>query len=147
MLKEKIMKYIDENDVFILDGTTNETINLIEEQLEVKLPKSYKWFLQKYGSAEFFGFEIEGIGINNILIVVEKTKHWRNNINLPTEYIVIEEPGTGWLYCIDTSIIEENESPIIKWDCVIKNNETIADNLYNYILKRIEETEDEGDIE
>ncbi|ETB70618.1 hypothetical protein A943_13985, partial [Bacillus sp. CPSM8] len=58
---EQFIKENAEDDDFT-GGISIEKINEIQENLNVKLPESYKWFLKNYGSGGIYGVDILGHG-------------------------------------------------------------------------------------
>lgn len=132
-LKELIEEYSDHK----LTGTSEEIINEIEKTLNITLPDSYKWLIREYGSVSFDGFEIDGVGLNDVHISLENTLNWRDS-NLPNEYVVIFEPGADWIYCLDTSQMNSGECTVVAWYQDNIKGEKEADNLYEFIKQQIE---------
>ncbi|WP_308636284.1 SMI1/KNR4 family protein [Paenibacillus silvisoli] len=137
MNQDRIKAIIENNDVYTLSGTGEETIRDIEAKLCVKLPNSYKWILRNYGYVGFEGFEIDGIGLNDEQISVQKTQDWKL-YGLPNGYVVISESGTDWIYCLDTDQMVDGECPIVAWGQGQSNGEIEAKNLYYFIERQVE---------
>lgn len=60
MNKEVLTNFINENkesDDFT-GGVDERQINVVQNELGVELPESYKWFLTTYGSGGSFGVDI-----------------------------------------------------------------------------------------
>lgn len=119
--KEDIFKFIDNatnGEYFIkkyfTGGVDIEKVNYIEKELNVKLPDSYKWFLKTFGYGGIEGIEIIGYDRCTPPSVVVKTKEYRE-YGLPEKYVVIEDCDE-FIYCLDTSKMENNECPVISWD-------------------------------
>jgi hypothetical protein len=70
--------------------------------------------LKKYGLAVLPGFIILGNGLSAAPACIESTQDWRN-YGLPKQFVVVEDDGTDWIYCLDTSRIDNNECPVIDW--------------------------------
>jgi antitoxin YobK len=97
-------------------GKSDENrINLIQQELAVILPESYKWFLKEFGLALIPGTIILGNGLASIPTCVESTHDWRK-IGLPEYLVAIEDPEGDWVYCLDTSKMNEGECPVVDWD-------------------------------
>ncbi len=64
MTYHEIEEFIKENaeDDDFTGGISEEKIKEIQNRLNVKLPESYKWFLNKYGSGGIYGVNILGDG-------------------------------------------------------------------------------------
>ncbi|MGJ3197246.1 SMI1/KNR4 family protein [Peribacillus frigoritolerans] len=143
MEKEKIIEIINENNdsIFLTGGVSVEQIGDIENNLNVILPDSYKWFLKQYGEGILLGIEIYGAGAKetNIPSCVKFTEKSREDDNLPKEYVMIEELGE-LAYCIDTSIFQNNECPIVSWDPINEEvGEEKFDDFYKYLYYRLDE--------
>ncbi len=110
---KKLVEEIGERARFVGQADENE-IKRIEENLKVTLPESYKWFLKEYGYAQIPGFEIEGSGLAKMPSCLVTTLNWRKH-GLPGYLVVIQDEGE-WVYCLDTSRIENEECPIFDWD-------------------------------
>lgn len=141
--KEKITETINEyNDcMFLAGGVSVEQIRDIENKLHVKLPESYKWFLEQYGEGILLGIEVYGAGAKGTTIpsCLTFTEKSRDEDNLPKEYVVIEELGE-LAYCIDTSLSQDQESNIVCWDPIHEEvREEKFDNFYTYLLSRLAE--------
>jgi len=143
---QKAFKIIQENidDCYVGTSVVPDKIVAAEQILGVKFPRSYTMFLEKYGVAGIFGFEIYGIikdpatdegcvpnGIWYTLIERKESK-------LPHDYIVIGDTGEGSLYVIDTAQKDENaESPVLIWDAS-GETEQIADSFGEFLLEQLE---------
>ncbi|SFT02315.1 SMI1/KNR4 family protein [Marininema halotolerans] len=110
--------------------------------LEVNFPDSYKWYIQNYGHGGVEGVEILGIA-HIAMPVVEETVHYRQH-GLPPQYVVVEDCGE-YVYCLDTSRMENGECPIINWAIW----EPIAidkfDDFYSFLVDRFQEEIDNLD--
>lgn len=61
---EKNLDYYKDRDGYFTDygiGVSEDVIEDAEDILEFKLPKSYKWFLKKYGTGAILGEQILGV--------------------------------------------------------------------------------------
>jgi hypothetical protein len=97
-------------------GVDKSQITLVQNELGVELPESFKWFLSNYGSGGMFGVDIQGVGKSNRPPVVVNTKRFRD-LGLDENLVVIENAGE-YAYCLYTSKMENNECPIIAWNRV-----------------------------
>ncbi len=117
MTNINIAKYIEAlGDKALFVGKADENhINFIEQELDVILPESYKSFLRDYGLAVLPGFEILGNGLFTVPACVESTQDWRK-YGLPRSMVVIEDEGTDWIYCLETSKNTFGECPVVDWE-------------------------------
>jgi len=116
MNREELLGFINENsDELDFTGGINEsTVRLIETELNVILPNSYKWFLETFGMGGMFGVEILGFGKSAPPSVVTQTERYRK-IGLPLKYVVIENCDE-FVYCLATDQMKNSECPVISWD-------------------------------
>ena len=114
--RDEIIKIIKEKENYskYSIGTNNDKIDEIEQTLNIKLPEDYKWFLKNYGQILIMGVEIYGVLENKILSCVKITEDYRK-LGLPNKFVVIENCDE-WVYCIDTSNIEDGECYVVDWD-------------------------------
>lgn len=146
-IEEKIEEYCENEgkkieDIFFSGATLSE-IAAVEKKLEVKLPKSYKWFLEKYGSGgiegmEFWGIESNRSDVNNYTIVCITSEYRKKGLDLPL--VVFEENG-DYVTCMDTSKMnEEDECPVVTWSVYDSDGIVFKeDNFYSYLLSKIED--------
>ncbi|WP_170272159.1 SMI1/KNR4 family protein [Clostridium tarantellae] len=105
-------------------------INLIEKcenKLKIKLPETYKLFLNKYNGGELFAVPV-GITLTEIYIkekglkekggsyldeTFDEERRWPN---LPKEYIIIDDTCEGDIICIDLKNSINPECKIVKLD-------------------------------
>lgn len=108
---------------------TDEMIADTEKLLNVKLPKQYIEFLQKYGHGGIGGLEVMGVGLTGRMIFADATMDYRNE-GLPKNLVVIENVDE-WLTCIDC-----NTGKIVSWDFsgYIKND---FDCFNNYLIEQM----------
>jgi antitoxin YobK len=140
MRKETIEELIKQADDSFFIGKANEArINVIEQLLSVPLPESYKWFLAELGHGGISGVEILGNGLAEIPACVRSTYTWRK-YGLPVFLVVIEDEGTDWIYCLDTSKMENGECPVVDWE----QNRGIGQERYetfiDFFIARIKES-------
>lgn len=109
---EQFIKENAEDDDFT-GGISIEKINDIQENLNVKLPESYKWFLKNYGSGGIYGVDILGHG--KVSRVVTVTEDYRDHYGLIDGIVVIEYVDE-FSYCLDTNRMVDGECPVILWD-------------------------------
>lgn len=118
-----------------------DIIREVEKRLEVRLPQSYKCFLRDFGAGNFGSQEIYGIvsaEFNAVAIpdVMWLTLNERTNSGLPYELIPVYYDGGESYYCIDTSEIRDDESPIvsINMDDFSCNKATLFDSFGEFLL-------------
>ncbi|MFC7393062.1 SMI1/KNR4 family protein [Scopulibacillus cellulosilyticus] len=141
--KEKVEKIIKENkdkDAGFFTGRVDENVvKSLENELQVNLPNSYKWFLLNYGSGGLYGVDILGVEklIENLneAWVIETTKEYRE-LGLDKELIVIEDIDIV-LYCLDTSQLQNGECPVVSWDQLEGYDMIEAENFYDFLFERL----------
>jgi antitoxin YobK len=121
------------DDVYFVGEANDARILEIEDMLGLKLPNSYKWFLKTYGHGGTFGVEILGNGGGLIPSCVRATLNWRK-YELPTYLVVVEDPGSDWIYCLDTSKMKNEECPVVDWE----QNNGICKEFYDSFQKFFE---------
>lgn len=140
--KEQILKLIqdygEEDDFTGVSNSAN--ILKVEEMLGLKLPKSYKWFIENYGHGGINGVEVYGISKADIPSCVRHTNNYRQ-YGLPVELVVIENCDE-WLYCIDTGKMVDDECPIVRWDKNSKSTFLSFNNFYEYLYNRFNDNID-----
>ncbi len=116
MNKEELIHFIDKNMEVndFTGGIDKKQIDDVQDALNLKLPKSYKWFLYHYGSGGLYGVDILGVAKSNIATVVIETERYRK-LGMSKNLIVIENIDE-YAYCLDISKIESNYCPIIAWN-------------------------------
>lgn len=85
-------------------------VNLILSSLGVSLPKTYKWFQQRYGHGGIGGLEILGVTKGEVPSCVIETERFRK-LGLPPTYVVVENCDE-WIFCLDTSKMKDDECPV-----------------------------------
>ena len=117
MNKEKVEQLITSagNNYFFVGKAEPGRILEIENQLILSLPNSYKWFLGTYGHGGINGVEILGNGLAVKASCVRATQNWRE-LGLPICLVVIEDSGTDYIYCLDTSRMNHGECPVVDWE-------------------------------
>lgn len=138
MNKEELTNFIKRNmepDDFT-GGVDGKQIDYVQDTLKLKLPESYKWFLNNYGSDGLYGVNILGVAKSNIATVVIETESYRD-IGMSENLIVIENIDE-YAYCLDTSNIENNECPVIAWNKQGGLDDyNTAENFYVFLSQRL----------
>ncbi|AKL84535.1 SMI1/KNR4 family protein [Bacillus atrophaeus] len=136
---EEFIKENAEDDDFT-GGISEEKIKEIQNSLNVKLPESYKWFLNKYGSGGIFGVNILGHGKVSAR-VVSVTEDYRTHYDLWDGIVVIEDVDE-FSYCLDTNKMENGECPVIVWANEAGYGDTVADNFLQFFFEELEEAKE-----
>lgn len=143
-MKTEIIKNIIDsvgNNALFVGKADEKRILEIEGLLEVKLPNSYKWFLKEYGHGGINGFDILGNGLAPLPSCVRATLNWRKH-GLPKNFVVLEDTETDWMYCIDTSKMENGECPVVDWGIFDGLTRTTYDTFFDYFIYMLEEYKD-----
>jgi cell wall assembly regulator SMI1 len=118
-----------------------EAIAAAEQQLGVTFPASYRWFLAKYGVADWPDY-IYGLCTNPLYhSVVETTIANRTTLHphIPDAYIPFAPDGGGNHYCLKCDELADGECPIIFWDHDCGEDQEI-DVTHDSFLSWLEET-------
>ncbi|ASB89423.1 MULTISPECIES: SMI1/KNR4 family protein [Bacillus] len=148
MLFKKVEGFINDNKdhATFTGGVSEEKVKLIENELNVNLPESYKWFLRNYGAGGMFGVLIFGYNIDTAT-VVNKTVEYREDYNLAEGLVVIEDIDF-FAYCLDTNKMENGECPVFIWDQENGYENVVASSFIEYFydkLKRMKENWEEDE--
>lgn len=138
MNKDELIDFVKKNmepDDFT-GGADVKQIDYVQETLKLKLPESYKWFLNNYGSGGLYGVDILGVAKSNIITVVIETDRYRD-LGMNENLIVIEDIDE-YAYCLDTSNMVNNECPVIAWNKHggLDDNNT-AENFCEFLSQRL----------
>ncbi|TDU08473.1 SMI1/KNR4 family protein [Bacillus subtilis] len=136
---EEFIKENAEDDDFT-GGISEEKIREIQNSLNVKLPESYKWFLNKYGSGGIYGVNILGHGKVSARVVTV-TEEYRIHYDLSDGIVVIEYVDE-FSYCLDTNKMVNGECPVIVWANEAGHGDTVADNFLQFLMKELEEAKE-----
>lgn len=87
----KVKEFIADNakEKDFTGGIGEDKILKIEQDLQVTLPDSYKWFLRNYGSGGVYGIDLLGYDFGGAS-VVETTREYHEYRGLPSGLVVIE---------------------------------------------------------
>lgn len=135
---EIVQQTLRAKDFFDVVGQVDKKIiPTIENELNVILPESYKWFLETYGHGGIGGVEIYGVISSTDIPVIERTKDYRES-GLPVSYVVIQSLGE-WVYCLDTSGMENLECPVIEWDRELGTGNKQYNNFYHFLHEKFQQ--------
>ncbi|MFC0186699.1 SMI1/KNR4 family protein [Fictibacillus aquaticus] len=95
-------------------GVDENQVCLVERELGLVLPDSFKWFLKTYGSGGLFGVDILGVAKSDTAPVIDTTKRYRE-LWLENNLVAIEDAGE-YVYCLNTSKMVNEECPVIAWN-------------------------------
>jgi hypothetical protein len=125
-----------------------ETIELAERELNVKMPQTYRRFLSEFGAGSFGGEEFYGIissDFSNSTVpdAVWSTIERRRQDNFPSEYIEIYSVGTGEIFCLDTAVTTNSEAPVVAFEPGLavsqQGREIIARDFGDFLLQKVQE--------
>ncbi|GIN67525.1 antitoxin YobK [Bacillus sonorensis] len=144
MLFKKVEGFINDNKdhATFTGGVSEEKVKLIENELNVNLPESYRWFLKKYGSGGIYAANILGYDLVSSS-VVEKTKEFRELYNL-TEGLVVIEDIDIFAYCLDTNKMVDGECPVVVWATQGGYGRTVEQTFLTFLFERLKEKKKTG---
>lgn len=128
---------------------TEEMITCYEKKLGVNFPESYKLFLKEYGTLSFNGESFYGISKKGLLAesvpdIVFATLAERKLGCIDNQMIYIKSSGYGPLFSIDTSIIGNNNEPVVVETQLSFTDDqekiVIADNFVEFLYNEIKST-------
>ena len=111
--QDMLEKYKYHESASFTGGVSDERIKLVEQELRVNLPESYKCFLREYGYGSVFGVLIEGCCLSNINSVVDLTKESRE-MGMPDDFVVVMHCDE-YQECLQTSKMIGDECPVKNW--------------------------------
>ncbi|MEB2299658.1 SMI1/KNR4 family protein [Lysinibacillus xylanilyticus] len=144
-MNDKIISIIStyKKDGDFMGGVNEDTIREAAQILNITFPKSYHWFLKQYGSGGLAGIYTNGCKEPAAdSSVVYYTKLYREEYDLPLQYIVLEDID-GSVRCLDTNQMNDGECPVVFWDRF--SNELYAityENFSEYLLEYLQESVD-----
>ncbi|MGG3889950.1 SMI1/KNR4 family protein [Metabacillus fastidiosus] len=131
---KKLIMSSQEEEFFFTGGITEELVQEIEKELNVKLSESYKWFLSHYGYGGIDGVLIQDVELDELLEVVDTTRSLRE-YGLLRNLVVIENMDE-YVYGLDAAQMNNNECPIVNWDQSTGIGKKQYNNLYSYLYDR-----------
>ncbi|MCI7792345.1 MAG: SMI1/KNR4 family protein [Lachnospiraceae bacterium] len=114
-LFQRVIKYCG---ITKCDPATDERIKEAQEQLELLFPIDYVSFIKEYGEGGIPGTCIFGMH-GDYYTVVNRTKGFREQFNIPKEYIAVtkgSEKNKSWIICLDTSRMKDGICPAVWFD-------------------------------
>ncbi|MFP7474193.1 SMI1/KNR4 family protein [Niallia sp. Man26] len=94
------------------NGISTEKIEMLENILDVRLPKSYKEFLNNFGYAELFGQTVFGYEPPDETTIIVHTEEWLER-GLEKGYVVISD-SHEFIYCLNTNETNDQlECPVV----------------------------------
>jgi SMI1-KNR4 cell-wall len=138
---------LQENDIPLIrvDGADQDKIELLETEISVSLPKSYRRLLSQFGLLGFEGNMISGIGKNgvkgdNFGSVCFSTIQLRRNKEITSSMVHIMPSGYGPYFVIDCGQIDQlGEAPVYEINERGYNQgmKKVADSFGEFLLKEV----------
>ena len=103
-------------------GAASNEIEMAERECGLTFPKSYKEFLLHLGWIDCPFITVCGLGSDadwrtNLMAIVQSWWHEVDaDIRLPRNLIPVVDDGSGNVYCLDVSQMQESECPVVFWD-------------------------------
>lgn len=115
-----------------------------EQALALKFPPSYRQFLLELGCGDINGVEVYGV-INDkfegssVPNGIWLTLHERQNLGLPSSYVLIGDSGDGRYYALDTRTKDATgESPVVRLSVDGKQSEPVAPSFGTYLREAVQ---------
>lgn len=146
-MKEKFKTFLKNQSEAWFNGPIEpQSIEKAESILNVKLPDSFRFFLNEYGYGDIAGYEIYGIfkdpekddksSPNFVWMNLDERKDGH-----PDHLIIISTDGIGNFVCIDTSRPnEQRECPVIFWTPGVnkRSGNEEFENFYDWVFKELD---------
>jgi hypothetical protein len=153
---EKLIKIIAQYpDVFDAEGKKDSAlVSKAEKLLGVRLPETFKQYLQEVGTISFEGKEYLGIihgdfANSGIPDVVWYNLRQREKYGFPPHLIVFYNDDSVQFTCLDTSsFFSADECKIVVWDNVFKKiSDSVEISFGDFLLEEMEEALEELELE
>ena len=116
----KAMQLLSENDIPLIQvgGADASIVDLLEKEIAVQLPKSYRRLLTEFGALSFEGNMISGIGKNGVYgdnfgSVYFSTTELRKNEEITDKMLHLMPTGYGPYFVIDCAQLNQrSEGPV-----------------------------------
>jgi len=132
------------HEIFWLGAVSEQEINRVEALLGIKLPSSFRRFLESYGGGGVVGAEISGIEDNDAALesggtVVGDTKMCRQRYDLPAHLVVIYFHDDEVCWCLDTRDSAGAECPVVSYNIFTKKiDRVIAKSFSSFMRQHLE---------
>ena len=104
-------------------GTTLANLAEIEQRLNIHLPSDFKTIATFYDGGHFSLINDFSLGLDKQPNIIEETSHLRQDIKLPTNFILLAKPGESFI------LLDTENTPHIIW-CNAKDISNLAS--YNF---------------
>jgi SMI1-KNR4 cell-wall len=143
----------EEEPVFWIGPTNDAEIELVEEELGVRFPASFREFLRMTGGGGLESLCISGIPsdapFQGFGTVFCDTTHYREEwvpFPLPNHLVVVERcPDDNEPFCLDTSRFDGDECPVVLYYLNSGKAEFIANNFLEFYERYLEPYFENGD--
>lgn len=146
ILRERLRKFVTHQ---FGRGASPAEIAAGEQALGLTFPESYRAFLSEFGWGGVEDIEVFGLGLDVPtfldLVRVTHVERLEAEPQLPQHLLPILNDGYGNHYCLDTSIRNDNESPVVFWDHEAgpdQEPEVVASTFVDWLMQEVEEREE-----
>ena len=122
--------------------SNTKSIENAEKLLNVKLPYSYRRFINEFGVLYFGGSSIEGINDSDLSKsdMIDWTLDERNNWEMPKNLVIIEDEGLdGERYCLQINEKDPDKSPVVVYVSPEVPIEVLAPDFGTYFLQWVQQ--------
>jgi len=113
----ELMKF--SNSILRIENSiTDNRIEIFEEKIGYKLPKDFKYFIEKCNGFTLLCTQVNGIGIEfeeSSLDKIYEFEHFEVGNPMPKEYLPFSPDGFGNHYCIDLSNCINDICSVVFW--------------------------------
>jgi len=134
-------------DVFVAGGRP-ESVEAAESRLGVRLPASFRGYLERWGNLSVGSIEYYGLTRNDhfdnaaVPNFVWFTLRKREQVGLPSDLVVFLNKDGDEYVCLDTSKMMDDECPVVIWDNVSRAvSEVLECDFAEYLLGELDEFE------
>jgi len=140
--------------VEISEPVSADRILEVEDKIGYKIPLSYRYFLEKYGTVAISSIEILGVIADRVfddshLSFMSISYDLMHECGLPSGLFAIENLDDGYYACLNMRHAVDGDSSVVLWDLgkseeKIESLEVLSDSFGDYLEKRIHDLIESG---
>lgn len=127
-------------ELFWYGEASEVSIERLEGLLNTRLPVSFRRFLEEFGGGGFVEADISGIQDDNPSLdyrgtVFGDTSRCREEFDLPKNLIVIYLGADDVVWCLESSVESEGESPVVSFDVYDSSVTPLVPSFENFFVE------------